>query len=286
MNSALVGLDHWSLLLLYRHAFGTEVPCVQINTFHGWDLRIQGCLLTVAFALKVQTAVRWGALGRWSWCQKVSPQIFEHPGFFVPNNLVLQLRLMGTGLPKLFPRGREPMPTRITGGKRILKRFKCKALSLSFFIWALLKFSTWLILSHFSSKIALPCKDSRIQMWQSRATGPPLRVTALPSLSCRSLALAGDPETEVTSVASIVETQKSSPCPHGDQEAIRSGWHSLKIQGSWIPELPRGGELHGEFTYLQGQEMNPCAECKILVFVTTTHLRLTWLTPRDQEIRD
>ena len=69
-------------------------------------------------------------------------------------------------------------------------------------------------------------------------------MTALPSLSGRSLALAGDPETEVTSVASIVETQKSSPCPHSDQEAIRSGWHSLKIQGSWIPELPHGRELY------------------------------------------
>lgn len=261
------------------------MPCVQINTFHKWDLRTQGCLLAVAFALKVPTAVRWGALGRWSWSQ-LNPQTPEHPSFFVPNNLVFLLRLMGTGLPRLFPGGREPMPTTITGGKRILKRLKCRTFSLSFFIWALLRFSTWLILSHFSSKIALPCTDSRIQTWQSHATAPPLRVTALPSLSCRSLALAGDPETEVTPVASIAETQKSSPCHHGDQEAICSGWHSLKIQGSWIPELPCGGKLHGGFLYLQWQEMNPCAECNILVFVTTIHLRLTWLTPRDQEIRD
>ena len=47
-----------------HHAFSTEMSCVQINTFHGWDLRTQGCLLTVAFALKVPTVVRWGALGR------------------------------------------------------------------------------------------------------------------------------------------------------------------------------------------------------------------------------
>ena len=195
---------------------------------------------------------------------------------------------MGTGLPRLFPGGREPMPTTITGEKRILKRLKCKALSLSFFIWALLRFSTWLILSHFSSKIALPCKDSRIQMWQSHATAPPLRVTALPS---RSLAL------QVTSSGWWPRNRGDTCCLYSwDIEELSlpplwSGRHML-----WLAQPQDTGILDPWVTTWRGASWRipisavarnePHAECNILVFVTITHLRLTWLTPRDQEIRD